>query len=108
MLRATVLGLLLLLFAQSQLRLLFDVQPSIRRVLLAIIARADRIPALASPQQALLHSRECQAALATLFHLLGGEATTVDRLCGLDTAHLQNILSRQEREIRNTQSSNAG
>ena len=108
MLRSAVLGLLLLLLAQSQLRPLFALvdRTPIRRVLLAIIARADRIPSLSSPHQALIHSRECQAALATLFQLLGGEAPTVDLLCGLNTSKLQNILSHQEREIRNTQSSN--
>ena len=106
MFRATVLGLLLLLFARSQLGPLFEDRPTIRRVVLAIIARADRIPVRG--RQALLRSRECQAALATLFQLLGGEAVTVDRLCGLDTARLQNILAGQEQEIRRIQSSNAG
>lgn len=101
-----LLGLLMLLLSLSVLYVV-STTPIRRfptdtadRVLRAIVERADTISAMRSPSHALLSSRECQASLDTLLSLAGKERSEIDRLSGIDTEHLQNILAEQERQIR--------
>ena len=71
---------------------------TIQRTLDSIVQQSEYISTIKSPQIALIHSRECQASLATLLRLVGGQAM-VDNICGIDTEHLQNILYFQEKQI---------
>jgi hypothetical protein len=71
---------------------------TIQRIMDSIVQQSEYISTIQSPQIALIHSRECQASLATLLRLVGAQST-VDSICGIDTEHLQNILYFQEKQI---------
>jgi len=106
MVTKTLLGIVLVLLLVSGLHAwtgstVRKVSPdTIDRVLRAIVERAETIATLRTPFQALVFSRECQAALTTLLALVGGAHSEIDRITGIDTESLQNILVEQERQIR--------
>jgi hypothetical protein len=104
MLRCVILGMVLMALVIYQLRSVFMVRvfPSetIQRIVESLLRQSEYISTIHSPQLALIQSRECQASLYTLIHLVGGGQTTVDALCGIDTERLQNILYFQEKQIQ--------
>ena len=94
-----LVGLVLLLSQWNQPRRVFPAA-TIQRIVESIVQQSEYIATMDSPQHALIHSRECQASLATLLRLVGGSGPTVDAICAIDTRHLQNILYFQEKQIR--------
>jgi hypothetical protein len=72
---------------------------TIQRIMDSIVQQSEYISTIQNPQIALIHSRECQASLATLLRVVGGGQATIDGICGIDTEHLQNVLYFQEKQI---------
>ena len=73
---------------------------AIERSMDSILQQSDYIASLSSPTIALIQSRECQASLYTLINVIDGGQSTIDYICGIDTERLKNILSFQEKQIR--------
>lgn len=98
-----VLGMVVMFCIMMRLRHLWMVRsfPSatIQRMVYTILKQAEEIPAIASPEVALVKSRECQAAMYTLIQLVDGGQSSVDAVCGVDTEKALNILNFQQREI---------
>jgi hypothetical protein len=102
---ATIIGIILMVLFIS--RFYFMAQRShalpvatIQRITHSILKQSEMISSLQSPQLALIQSRECQASLYTLIHLVEGGPETLDVICGIDIIALQNILYFQEKRIR--------
>ena len=94
------IGMLIMAVIIYQLRdILVTRVETIQCIMDSIVQKSEYISNMHSPQIALLHSRECQASLATLLRMVGGGYATVDNICGVDTEHLQNILHFQEKQI---------
>ena len=73
---------------------------TIQRLVYSILKQSECISSLQSPHLALIQSRECQASLYTLIHLIEGGTASLDSICGIDTGALQNILYFQEKQIQ--------
>jgi hypothetical protein len=103
MFRSMVFGMFIMALVLYHIRSLFITQvfptETIQRIMDAILQQSEYISTVQSPHLALLQSRECQASLQTLIHLVGGGQSTIDTLCGIDTERLQNILHFQEKQI---------
>jgi hypothetical protein len=104
MILSVIVGMLLMALLVH--RYLYMLRPrafpvnTIKRIVHSILKQSETISSLQSPQIALVQSRECQASLYTLIHLIEGGTTTLDSICGIDTVGLQNILYFQEKQIR--------
>lgn len=104
MFRSIILGMVLMALILYQFRSLFVTRTfptdTIQRVVDGILHQSEYISTLHSPHVALIQSRECQASLHTLIHLVGGGQATIDTICGINTERLQNILHVQEKQIQ--------
>ena len=74
--------------------------PTIRRVMGSVLTQLEQNETMTSPYLAFLQVRECQTALQTLIQVVGGHHDTLDLICHVNVAQLQNLLHAREHKLR--------